>query len=298
MNERSAQPALIGEIGLAAKSAVCIQVPPAATGSIVTLYERDADRPMSPASITKLLTALTALKVAKSKGASLSDGVQVVSRDLVGGAGQNLLEGDRLSFHDSLANLLLASSNVTANAIARTFGELLAEPRNCQGGDATQRFVTEMNSVAADLGMKISRFLNPHGLAVRGQRSSARDLSLLTIECLKWPEITRLWGLDTFNVTIAGNNARDLTVRSVLQDSTRTSVGGGFLPQFRGGKSGSLYPSVFNLAAVSESVAGSLILSVSLGSPTLKDRYADYLAMFRSGNAAASAGSLPRPSVA
>jgi len=279
------------DVALTARSAICLYIPRDGMGSATVLHEKDADRPITPASITKLLTAVTALRIADEKGIPYSAELAVSADDNAEGSGRNVREGDRFAFRDVMANLLLASSNVSANVIARTFGAILLEEEDAGWSPAPiERFLAEMNAVAGSLGMATSRFLNAHGLAIRGQRSTARDLSCLVRECLSYPLIAEFWGMENHVILIEGPNARKLPINSIFRASTLKAVPDFAIPQFRGGKSGTLWPSVFNLAAVSERADGDLIVSVTIGSPTLVDRYSDYLAMVELGNAAPRLG--------
>jgi len=284
--DKSAVLGVSDNVELAAKSAICIRMADGVAGLFTTLYEKDVDRPISPASITKLLTAATVLRISCTMGIPITTQLSVLPSDIVEGSGKNLREGDRLSVRHGLVNLLLASSNVSANVIARSFGSILLreEQEGTASGDAMERFVAEMNSVAGDLRMSASRFLNAHGLAIRGQRSTARDLSRLVRECLQHPLICGLWGLEKYGIQIDGPDARRLVVRSIFRESSRKAIPDFALPQFKGGKSGTLWPSVFNLAAVSETANGDLIISVTMGSPSLIDRHRDYLSMVKIGN--------------
>lgn len=277
---------------LTARGAICVQISPALRGSVAILHEKTPDRPAPPASITKLLTAVTVLRILERKNLSLSDELTVEANDDAEGSGRNLQAGDRLSIADALANLLLASSNSCANALARAFGAMLPK---AAAPAPTARFVAEMNVVAASLGMERSHFHNPHGLGARGQLSTARDLSYLVTACLDLPGITRVWGERRHVLTIEGPNARLLTIPSIFRASTRQACPDFAIPQYRGGKSGSLWPSVFNLAAVSERADGALLVTVTLGSPTVADRFRDYQALVAIGNAAPALAAAAEP---
>lgn len=268
-------------VELSAKSAICVYVPGNSIGNEI-LHEKDADRLITPASIIKLLTAVTAVRVAGARGLPSSFELTVLPSDSVEGSGRNVQGGDRFSLQDGLANLLLASSNVSANAIARTFGAILLRDETKLAADPVDRFVCEMNSVGISLRMTASRFLNPHGLPEGGQRSTARELALLVRECLNHRQITETWGLDKYAMSIRGENAREMVVESIFQTSSINEVPNFSIPHYQGGKSGTLWPSAFNLAAVSE-VNGGLIISVTIGSPTAAERYSDYLAMVEIG---------------
>ncbi|MCC2975393.1 serine hydrolase [Sphingomonas sp. PL-96] len=281
---RSAGP----DVALSARSAICIQLSRGLPGSFVILHEKDADRPAPPASITKLLTAVTALHILDRGNMPAPPELVVEAGDLAEGSGRNLRAGDCLSFQDMLANVLLASSNIGANVLARHFGRMLLQQERAAGIAPIDRFVREMNAVAQSLRMKRSHFLNPHGLGARGQHSTARDLSQLVVACLDYPAITGVWGKPRHVLSIGGPDPRQLPVASIFQASTRKLCPDFAIPQFRGGKSGSLYPSLFNLAAVSERANGERVASVTIGSPTVMDRYGDYLALTGMANAAST----------
>lgn len=284
--ESSERQDVVDNVSPSAISAICIRLAGGVYSPLTTLFEKNADRPVSPASITKLLTAVTALTVCHANGISLAKELSVLPEDLVEGSGNNLRADDRLSVRHALINLLLASSNVSANVIARSLGSILLSGQKTRPSalNAQSSFIDEMNSVAARLQMQSSRFLNAHGLAVKGQRSTARDLSLLVLECLRHSTICGVWGLEKYGIQINGPNPRRLIVRSVFIGSSRKALPDFSIPQFIGGKSGSLWPSVFNLAAVSTLENGNSIISVTLGSPTLTDRHQDYLLMLKVGN--------------
>ncbi|MNK89031.1 D-alanyl-D-alanine carboxypeptidase DacB precursor [compost metagenome] len=267
-------------VEISAKSAICVLLPTMA-GAPVVLYEKDAERVMQPASLIKLLTAITALKITDRRCIPLSHELKVIASDDAKGSGCNVWEGDSVSLRDSMANLLLVSSNVTANAIARTFGELLLGRTGKVGAKAVDRFDCEMNSVAVGLRMTRSRVSNPHGLAVRQQRSSARDLSLLVCACLDQPLIMQLWGLDEYNMTVAGSHPRNILVKHSFKPHSHRGSADFAIPQFIGGKTGTLYPDNFHLATVSTTRRGHRLISVTLGSSSLEYRYLDYLIMMR-----------------
>lgn len=287
INETEGRPVV--NIEVTAKSAICVLTSEHVASAPRVLYEKDADSVIPPASITKLLTAVTAIRIANRSGIPVTYELEVVSGDDVNGSGRNVQEGDRFSFRDGMANLLLASSNVTANVIARTFGADIARGSDNMGSVAIEHFVSEMNTIARDLKMTKSRFHNPHGLAARGQRSTARDLSLLVEACLEYPLITELWGLDNYPMAIAGPNSRKVAVKSVFKTSTRRVVPDFDIPQFTGGKTGTLWPSLFSLAAVSEIHGRNRLISVTCGSPSLESRYLDYLKMVDIGSSVITA---------
>ncbi|WP_158681523.1 D-alanyl-D-alanine carboxypeptidase family protein [Microbulbifer pacificus] len=271
-------------IDLTAKSAICVLLSKGADKPFLSIYEKHADLAITPASITKLLTALTAIKIASENKIPTSYNLTVSHSDNAGGSGRNLVPGDKISFLDGIANLLLTSSNITANVIAREFGSILQVMNPKTLLNPVNRFVEEMNSVSNHLQMKHSKFFNPHGLDTKGQRSTARDISVLTAICLKQRLINDTWGKEQKIINISGPNKRKLVARSIFRESTARVIPDFSIPQFLGGKSGTLYPSLFNLAAVSEINPDDNIISVIIGSPSPTDRYSDYLKLVQLAN--------------
>ncbi|WP_406827485.1 D-alanyl-D-alanine carboxypeptidase family protein [Microbulbifer sp. ARAS458-1] len=266
---------------LTAKSAIGVITSENNTGTTLCFYEKEADRPISPASITKLLTALTAVKTIINSNIPIDSHLKVLESDDAEGSGRNLKAGDQITFLDCIANLLISSSNISANVIARELGDVLlaTDPRSAR--NPTDRFILEMNRIARQLKMENSRFSNSHGLAHKAQYSTARDLSRLVSQCSEILIIRGLWNKLRYKITVHGKNERQIDIQSSFIFSTLGEVPTLDIPLFRGGKSGALWPSHFNLAATSSLGSNLALISVTLGSASPRDRYNDYLSMVR-----------------
>ena len=133
------------------------------------LYEKDSHTRRPIASITKLMTALTALE----SGHSLKETV-TVKQEWTGAEGSSLYlrPGEEISLETLLYGLMLRSGNDAALAIAGWCG------------DTVEDFVAQMNQKARQLGMEDSAFVNPNGLNAEGHYSSAYDMALLAQACL------------------------------------------------------------------------------------------------------------------
>lgn len=152
--------------GLRAASAVLMDA-----NSGVVLYERFPDEVRSPASVTKILTALVILEHGR-----LTDTVTVgANAARTGGHRLGLRANQRISLEDLLAAILIRSANDAAVAAAEHVGGSL-------GG-----FVALMNEKAAAIGMTNSRFSNPHGLDEPFHYTTARDMATLTRVALDNP---------------------------------------------------------------------------------------------------------------
>lgn len=149
-----------------ARSAVLID---AASGRI--LLDQNAHQSWPMASTTKIMTALLLLETFEP------DDILWIPFEARGIEGSKLyLEpGERYSAHDLLHALMIESGNDAAIAIAV----------NVAG--SIDAFVRQMNEKAQELGLKNTRFANPHGLDAAGHYASAFDLALLASHAMEDP---------------------------------------------------------------------------------------------------------------
>lgn len=160
-----AEPAIVAERAIAIN---------AGTGAI--LFERNATERAAPASLTKLFTALVAIE-----SSPLQRRMSVAKDDLVGEASAGLQAGENLSFETLLHGLMLASGNDAAMAVARNVGESQSPSEL----DGVTSFINAANQRIADLGLRDTNLVNPHGLDAGGHYSSARDIAAITMHGLR-----------------------------------------------------------------------------------------------------------------
>lgn len=169
-------------VGTSASSAVLMD---ADSGRV--LYQSNAHERRLIASITKLMTALTALE----SGHGLDEVVTVEPAWAgVEGSSIYLRPGEQLRLETLLYGLLLRSGNDAAAAVAGFCGE------------STEAFVADMNERAARLGMWDSHFVNPSGLNDEAHYSSAYDMALLARACLENETLARI--VSTRSITLEG----------------------------------------------------------------------------------------------
>ncbi len=145
---------------LLSESAILID---AKSGTI--LAQKDADKKMYPASLTKIMTAIIAIEMGK-----LTD-VITVDDDTpheIEGSHIALEPGEILTLKDLLYALMLPSANDAASAIAKYYGK------------SSDGFVKIMNQKAKELGALNTHFENPHGLHSENHYTTAADLALIT----------------------------------------------------------------------------------------------------------------------
>lgn len=161
-------------------SAVSAILMEASSGQV--LYEQNARQPLPIASITKLLTALTALR----SGHGLEETVVIQPEDTrTEGSSLYLKPGETVSLKTLLYGLMLQSGNDAALAIARFCG------------GSVEQFVDRMNETAARLGMTGSHFANPNGLTQEEHYSTAYDMALLARACLEQKELAEIMATRT-----------------------------------------------------------------------------------------------------
>lgn len=137
-----------------------------------TIYAKDIFTKRSPASITKIMTALVALKYG-----NLDDLVTVTStvKDIEYGSSVcDIKEGDVLTLKQLLYGLMIASGNDAAMMIAEHVG------------GSVDNFVAMMNEEALRIGATNTHFANPHGLTDPDHYTTVYDIYLMFNEALKY----------------------------------------------------------------------------------------------------------------
>ncbi len=180
----------------------------ASTGRI--LYAKNPDLRLAPASTTKLMTAIVAIEKA-----DLSD-VVTVSRNAshVSPHKAGFKEGDKVTVRTLLYAALLGSANDAAVALAEAVA----------GSEG--KFVYLMNSKAIAMGLKDTKFINPHGLPGPGQYITAYDLSKIMSYALRYSKLKEIIGTRVAEVSTENGNAIFLKNTNRLLWSDEDLVGG------------------------------------------------------------------------
>lgn len=146
------------------------------TGTV--LMSKDADRPLPPASMSKLMT-LNMLFEAIEQGRVSMDSKFLVSQKAheMGGSTMFLRTGERVSVDNLIRGIIVQSGNDACVAVAEGLSGSEAE------------FARLMTNRAKELGMNNSTFANSSGWPHPGQRMSARDLVFLANRLItKFPQ--------------------------------------------------------------------------------------------------------------
>ena len=166
---------------IAAPSAVLMEKE---TGTV--LFEKNADEPGFPASVTKIMTLLLIMEAIDNGVFTPDDTVTASERAAsFGGSCVYLEAGERMSVRDMLKCIAVVSANDCAVAMA----EFL-----CGSEEA---FVKKMNDRAKELDLKHTHFSNCTGLFDDGQHyTTARDVAIMSRELIRHEavkEYTTIW---------------------------------------------------------------------------------------------------------
>ncbi len=181
------------------------------TGTVIT--EKDPDKRVEPASLTKMMTAYLVLGAIAQQGVKPDDLV-FVSRNAHAAIGsRTFLEPEsQVTVRDLMYGLVVQSGNDASIALAEHIG------------GSEEGFVSMMNQVAAQLGMKDTNFANSTGLPHPEHYSTARDLALLASVIIRdYPQHYRLYSVKEFTYNgIRQRNRNTLLLRDPSVDGMKT----------------------------------------------------------------------------
>jgi D-alanyl-D-alanine carboxypeptidase len=231
-----------------------------------TLHEHNADTPIPPASITKVLTLYLVFEAMEEGRVHLKDQVFISHRSAgTGGSRMHILAGTEVSLEELIKGMAVDSGNDACVAAAE----------HVAGSEAL--FVAHMNRKAQELGMHNSHFINTNGLPARGQITTARDMAKLSLAYLRrFPESLRIHSLQTY------------TYNGVTQHNRNRLLG--HCPGVDGIKTGWIAASGYNLLATAKR-GDTRLLVVVLGAPNPAARLVETRKLLEVGFHKAAIGS-------
>lgn len=239
---------------ITAQSAVLIEN---SSGRI--LYEKEKDKELIPASITKIMTLLLIFEALEKGQIHLEDSVSVSEYAASMGGSQVFLEPGETQTVDTMIKCISVAS---ANDAAVAMAEYVA--------GSEQAFVDQMNQKAKDLGMKHTHFMNCNGLddsIESGHYSSAYDVALMSRALISgYPQIchySTIWMDEITHSTKKGDTQFGLSNTNKL---IRTYQG------ITGLKTGSTSKAKYCLSATASRAAVSLT-AVVMAAPDPKIRF-------------------------
>lgn len=166
------------------------------------LYAKDAFAQVYPASLTKIMTALVALKSASLDTVlTASSNVYMTDADAQR-AGLN--EGDTMTLDQALHLLLIHSDNDVAILIAENIG------------GSTDQFIQMMNDEAGRLGATRTNFINSNGLTDQNHYTSVYDMYLIFNEAMQFQSFQEIIAMSTYTTVYHDKNGaeKEITVNS------------------------------------------------------------------------------------
>ncbi|OPY91130.1 MAG: D-alanyl-D-alanine carboxypeptidase DacF precursor [Syntrophus sp. PtaU1.Bin208] len=132
------------------------------------LYEQNADKPLQPASLTKVLSLFLTYEAMGQGKVHWSDPVVISPTARQADGSRMYVEaGERVPLEVLIKGMTVISANDASVAVAE----------HVAGN--VDRFVERMNRKCGELGMTHSAFKNPNGLPAEGQYTTARDMLIL-----------------------------------------------------------------------------------------------------------------------
>ena len=231
--------------------------------NLETLYAKNVNNQMNPASLTKVMTALVALKYGKP------DDVYVASENVKitesGAVLCGLKPGDKMTLDQALHILLMYSANDVAVLIAEGVT-----------GGSVEDFVALMNQEAQKIGATNCQFMNPNGLTQEGHYVTAYDLYLIFQEALKYELFNEIIQTSSYTTVYMDGNGAD---KSIEIESSNLYLRGVYdMPPnvtVVGGKTGTTNAAGHCLILLARSSSGTPYISVILKDDSREKLYAD-----------------------
>ena len=169
-----------------------------------TLAAKDADSPVEPASLTKLMSAYLVFDALKAKKITLTQTLPVSQRAWKMPGSRMFIDPKmQVPVEDLIKGMIVQSGNDATMALAEGVA------------GSAERFVQLMNDQAKALGMKGTSYKNVEGLTEAGHTTTARDLALLSTRLMHdFPEYVHYYPIKTYRYP--GTPATNDTNRNTL----------------------------------------------------------------------------------
>ena len=251
-----------GGILLTCPSAILME---ASTKSVI--YEKAPDERRSPASITKIMTAILIFDAIEAGKISLEDEVVTSAyAKSMGGSQVYLEEGEKQTVDTLIKCIMVSSGNDASVAMA----EYIA--------GSESGFVQMMHERAASLGMENTHFEDCCGLTDSDNHyTTARDIALMAQELItRYPQIksyTTIWMENITHVTMQGSKEFGLANTNKLLKQ---------YPYTTGLKTGSTNKAKYCVCATADK-DGVELIAVIMGCPNYKDRFSEAQSLLQFG---------------
>ena len=227
-----------------------------------TLYAKNVNVQVNPASLTKIMTALVAIKYGSpDQMLTASENVRITEP---GAQLCGLKPGDQMTLDQALHILLIYSANDVAVMIAEGIS------------GSVEEFVALMNREAAELGATNCNFTNPNGLTEENHYMTAYDLYLIFQEALKYELFKQIIQMTSYNTVYRDKNGAEISFET---GTTNQYLKGTYeMPEgitVIGGKTGTTNAAGHCLILLSTGRDGTQYISVIMKDTSGEELYAD-----------------------
>ncbi len=218
------------------------------------IYAKDLFTTRSPASLTKIMTALVAIRYG-----NMDDIVTVTETALnieYGSSVCDIKVGDRISMKQLVYGMMIASGNDAAMMIAEHVG------------GSVDYFVDMMNQEALKIGATRTHFVNPHGLTDSNHYTCAYDIYLMFREAMKYDMFMDIISRSNFYAEYT--NAEGSAAAVTWESTNHYFTGEAEAPDnvlIYGGKTGTTEDAGACLVLLTKDLYGDPYLAVILHSP-------------------------------
>ena len=224
------------------------------------IYSYQANERLSPASLTKVMTALLVLENCQNLDDIITIGDVTIRED--GAQNFGFKEGDRITIRDLLYVTLVYSANDGALALAQHVA------------GTEEAFAELMNARAEDLGATHSHFVNPHGLTNEEHYTCAYDLYLIFNAALQYPEFQKI--INTEKYSFSYISAANGEVTKEISTTNQYFLKGYESPEnitVIGGKTGSTSAAGKCIILYLRSMSGAPYIAVVMGADSYDTLY-------------------------
>lgn len=229
--------------------------------NVETLYAVNPNERLNPASLTKIMTALVALKYG-SPDQTLTASENVVITES-GAQLCGIKPGDSMTLGQALHILLIYSANDVAIMIAEGVSQTV------------DNFVEQMNKEAVSIGATNCHFMNPNGLTQEEHYVTAYDLYLIFEEAMQYDLFNEIIQMQTYSTTYT---ASDGSQKALDLKTTNQFISGSYqMPDGMtviGGKTGTTRAAGHCLILLARNNSGNPYISVILKAASTDDLYA------------------------
>lgn len=217
------------------------------------LYAKNVHGRLNPASLTKIMTALVALKYGSTD--QVLTATEAINITESGAQLCGLKKGDTMTLNQALHVMLINSANDAALLIADNIG------------GSVDGFVEMMNAEAKALGATNTNFMNPHGLTQENHYTTAYDLYLIFNAAIEYDFLQEIISMTEYQTTYYDKDGSEKKLS--VKNTNRFFKGDYQAPDHVtvvGGKTGTTNAAGHCLMLLSRDISGAPYISVILRS--------------------------------